>query len=190
MRPNISHHGTHCVAPTFPVQVSGLAYTYSQTLPVGQRILNVSFIDPATGARTPLQPCTTYELITNDFVAAGGDTYSVLKGVPRILAMGPPVDEAFADYIQAHQPLPHGLYGRITNCVEAGAAAQQQAGCPAQREAQDTCKAVPRQRQAPPPQQVLVVRNGAAGGAAAGQGGQWTRVQRRRALSARRLLQD
>jgi 2',3'-cyclic-nucleotide 2'-phosphodiesterase (5'-nucleotidase family) len=52
----------------FP-QVSGLAFTYSPTAPVGSRVKEVVI------SGRPLDPDKQYSVATNDFLAAGGDGY-------------------------------------------------------------------------------------------------------------------
>lgn len=52
--------------------VSGMAYTFDPTAAPGSRIVS------ATVGGKPLDPDATYTLCTNDFVAAGGDLYTML----------------------------------------------------------------------------------------------------------------
>lgn len=59
----------------FP-QVSGLSFTFNPNNPVGQRVLSV------TVGGQPLDPNKVYRVATNDFMAAGGDSYSMMLGAP------------------------------------------------------------------------------------------------------------
>ncbi len=59
-------------AGRFP-QISGMSFTYDPRKPAGQRVLEVK-----VGGQ-PLDPQKTYRLATNDFIAAGGDGYEMLK---------------------------------------------------------------------------------------------------------------
>ena len=56
----------------------------------------LTFLDPETGAYKPLNTNGTYYLVTNDFLAAGGDGFTMLGG-PR--EEGPSMDTVFADYL-------------------------------------------------------------------------------------------
>ncbi|KXZ41375.1 hypothetical protein GPECTOR_513g484 [Gonium pectorale] len=108
-------------------QVSGIAFSYNASAPIGSRLLNVSLRTPSGPA--PLDPCAPYALLTNDFMAGGGDGYSGLAAAARLLAAGPLVNASVVAYVAAHSPLAAGLDGRITACQAAG-----DAGCPAARD--------------------------------------------------------
>jgi 5''-nucleotidase/2'',3''-cyclic phosphodiesterase and related esterases len=57
-------------------QVSGLTFTFNPNKPVGQRIVSV------TVNGEPLDPNKVYRVATNDFMAAGGDSYTMMVGAP------------------------------------------------------------------------------------------------------------
>ena len=78
------------------LQVAGARVYYDTTLPAEKRILSIDILDPETGAYKPLNQTETYYLVTNDFLAAGGDGYTMLGG-PR--EEGPSMDSIFADYL-------------------------------------------------------------------------------------------
>ena len=78
------------------LQVAGTHVYYDTTLPAEKRILSIDILDPETGAYKPLDKTKTYYLVTNDFLAAGGDGYTMLGG-PR--EEGYSVDSIFADYL-------------------------------------------------------------------------------------------
>lgn len=78
------------------LQVAGTHVYYDTTLPAEKRILSIDILDPETGAYKPLDKTETYYLVTNDFLAAGGDGYTMLGG-PR--EEGYSVDSIFADYL-------------------------------------------------------------------------------------------
>lgn len=73
-------HGTSA-APNesggFP-HVAGLTYTLDLDAPEGERVKNV-----VVGG-TPINLTRTYRLATNDFLAAGGDQYSMFAGRPMV----------------------------------------------------------------------------------------------------------
>ena len=78
------------------LQVSGARVYYDTTLPAEKRILSIDILDPETGVYKPLNTTETYYLVTNDFLAAGGDGFTMLGG-PR--EEGPSMDTIFADYL-------------------------------------------------------------------------------------------
>ena len=78
------------------LQVAGARVYYDTTLPTEKRILSIDILDPETKAYKPLDRTKTYYLVTNDFLAAGGDGYTMLGG-PR--EEGPSMDSIFADYL-------------------------------------------------------------------------------------------
>ncbi|CAD0137595.1 5'-nucleotidase [Streptococcus thermophilus] len=78
------------------LQVAGGRVYYDTTLPTEKRILSIDILDPETGVYKPLNITETYYLVTNDFLAAGGDGFTMLGG-PR--EEGPSLDTVFADYL-------------------------------------------------------------------------------------------
>lgn len=78
------------------LQVAGARVYYDTTLPTEKRILSIDILDPETKAYKPLDKSETYYLVTNDFLAAGGDGFTMLGG-PR--EEGPSMDSIFADYL-------------------------------------------------------------------------------------------
>lgn len=79
------------------LQVSGAKVYYDTTLPADKRILRIEIRNKETGAYEPLDLNKTYYLTTNDFLAAGGDGYTMLGGARE---EGPSMDVAFADYLE------------------------------------------------------------------------------------------
>lgn len=91
----------------FP-QISGFSFTFSQSAPVGSRVLSVTL----DGGAPILEDGATYTFATNEFVNGGGDGYSMLNdgtGTPR-----QPVERVVADYFRSAGPLSPSLSGRIT----------------------------------------------------------------------------
>lgn len=78
------------------LQVAGARVYYDTTFPAEKRILSIDILDQETGVYKPLNTNETYYLVTNDFLAAGGDGFTMLGG-PR--EEGPSLDTAFADYL-------------------------------------------------------------------------------------------
>ena len=79
------------------LQISGARVYYNPEKPVGQRILGIQVLSHETGQYENLDVTKTYYLATNDFLAAGGDGYSMLGGARE---EGPSMDTAFADYLK------------------------------------------------------------------------------------------
>ena len=79
------------------LQVSGVKVYYDTNLPSGKRVLAVQVKNHTNGAYEKLELSKTYYLTTNDFLAAGGDGYSMLGGVRE---EGPSMDAAFEDYLK------------------------------------------------------------------------------------------
>lgn len=78
------------------LQVAGAKVYYDTTLPVESRILAVEIFDPETKQYLPLDLTKTYYLATNDFLAAGGDGYTMLGGSRE---EGVTMDTIFANFL-------------------------------------------------------------------------------------------
>jgi len=78
------------------LQISGAKVYYDTTLPAEKRILHIEIKNPETGKYESLDLAKEYYLTTNDFLAAGGDGYTMLGGARE---EGPSMDVAFADYL-------------------------------------------------------------------------------------------
>jgi len=76
------------------LQVSGLKYTYDESLPEGQRITSLT-----TTAGAPVDRATTYKVAVNSFIATGGDRFTVLKEGQNVQTIGSDLDalEAYID---------------------------------------------------------------------------------------------
>ncbi len=95
------------------LQVAGLRYVWDPSKPVGQRIVKVEVRNP-DGTYSPLDPNAVYKIAANDFMRRGGDEYTVLaERAMNVYDYGPPLDEAVAEYIQAHSPIAPKVEGRI-----------------------------------------------------------------------------
>ena len=79
------------------LHVSGAKVYYDTNLPSGKRILRVEVKNHDTSAYDKLDLAKTYYLTTNDFLAAGGDGYTMLGGARE---EGPSMDEAFKNYLE------------------------------------------------------------------------------------------
>ena len=79
------------------LHVSGAKVYYDTNLPAGKRVLRVEVKNHDTGKYDKLDLNRTYYLTTNDFLAAGGDGYTMLGGERQ---EGPSLDEAFKNYLE------------------------------------------------------------------------------------------
>jgi 5'-nucleotidase len=92
----------------FP-QISGFRFVFDSTLPAGSRVISVELED---GTPVPADG-TAYSLVTNDFVNAGGDSYTMLadgQGVTREV-----MADVVLEYIQSLGTITPTVEGRIIN---------------------------------------------------------------------------
>ena len=92
----------------FP-QVAGLKYTIdtSKDFDKGEQYPDSTYYAPASSARVTINgincqafdPAATYAVVTNNFCAAGGDTYYVFKNASAQFDTGLPMDEVLMEYI-------------------------------------------------------------------------------------------
>ncbi len=93
----------------FP-QVSGIKYTIDSSVPFdkGEGYPDSTYFKPASIKRVtidsingkPFSATDTYAVVTNDFVAVGGDTYFVFGNATQQFDTGILMDEAVIDYVQ------------------------------------------------------------------------------------------
>jgi 2',3'-cyclic-nucleotide 2'-phosphodiesterase (5'-nucleotidase family) len=80
------------------LQVSGIRIEYDLSKPAGAKVVS------AEVAGKPVEPQATYRVVTNDFLAAGGNQFNVFKN-GRNVAMGPSQRDAVDDYISRNSPI-------------------------------------------------------------------------------------
>jgi len=91
------------------MQVSGMTLVYDPKAPAGRRVVEIRI------GGQPLDPDKTYKVATNEYVAAGGDGYDVLKKGKSLI----PEEAAklmasqVIDYVAAKGTVSPGLEGRI-----------------------------------------------------------------------------
>ncbi len=89
-------------AGRFP-QVSGIKYTFDRSKPAGSRLGTVEVKEG--GKFVAIDPEKTYNVVTNNYMRAGGDGYSVFaKNGKNAYDYGPDLADVTADYIAAHAP--------------------------------------------------------------------------------------
>jgi 5'-nucleotidase len=81
------------------LQVSGISYTWSESAPVGGRVVPGSVM--ISGAQ--LDPAATYRVGANSFLADGGDGFAVFRSATSKHFGGLDID-ALADYLTANSP--------------------------------------------------------------------------------------
>ena len=72
--------------------------TYPGSTYYGPKTINRVTINSINGK--PFRAKDTYAVVTNDFMAAGGDVYYAFASSPKIVDTGTPMDEAVVDYIK------------------------------------------------------------------------------------------
>lgn len=91
------------------VQVAGMRYSYR---PTSRELVSVDIYSPASSMFRPLLPSASYQVVTADFIAAGGDN---LIAPPRTGLEGyGSQSQVLMDYITTHSPLSPDLDARIT----------------------------------------------------------------------------
>lgn len=107
-------------AGRFP-QVSGLKYTFDRSKPAGSRVVSAEVKEGETFV--PLDPAKTYGVVSNNYMRAGGDGYSVFAtSGQNAYDFGPNLELVVADYLAAHRPYKPYTDGRITEVAAATAA--------------------------------------------------------------------
>lgn len=97
----------------FP-QVGGLRYLWDFYRPVGSRVISVEVWNADTSAWLPLNPSARYRVVTNNFMRAGGDGYTVLRDFAiNPYDFGPQLDQAAIEYLQQFSPITPTLQGRV-----------------------------------------------------------------------------
>jgi 5'-nucleotidase len=94
--------------PTRILQPSAtLHYTQTLSAPIGDRVSNITINGVA------VDPAATYRVTVNNFLAGGGDSFSVLTQGTNVT--GGPIDlDAFTAYLTAHSPVAPPSTDRIT----------------------------------------------------------------------------
>jgi 2',3'-cyclic-nucleotide 2'-phosphodiesterase (5'-nucleotidase family) len=103
-------------------QVSGLCFTYDVSLAAGSRVTGAvrqAANGTCTGPAVTFGAGDSYRIVTNDFMAFGGDGYPNLVAqlnTPSIMTM----DERLIAYLEANPAVNPSIQGRI-KCVTSGA---------------------------------------------------------------------
>lgn len=93
-------------AGQFP-HVSGMKYTFDAGKPAGSRVTMVMIGDEA------LDPAKTYKVVTNDFMAIGGDGYTMFSNKPFV-GEGGLLSDVLIEYVEANVEISPAVEGRVT----------------------------------------------------------------------------
>ena len=101
----------------FP-QVSGMKYSFDKSKPAGSRVVSVEVKEGE--AFVPLDPAKTYNVVSNNYMRAGGDGYSIFaKAGMNAYDFGPNLELVVADYLAKNRPYKPYTDGRITEVAGA-----------------------------------------------------------------------
>jgi 5'-nucleotidase / UDP-sugar diphosphatase len=89
------------------LQVSGLKVEFDLSRSAGSKVTSILV------EGTPIDNNANYKVVTNDFLAAGGDQVTTFMQGQNV-TFGSPVRESVLDYIRAHSPLNSQIQGRIS----------------------------------------------------------------------------
>ncbi|MFL6555461.1 MAG: 5'-nucleotidase C-terminal domain-containing protein, partial [Bacillus sp. (in: firmicutes)] len=90
------------------MQISGLKYTWSDKLPLGQKVVDIFLPD---GSK--IDPAAQYSVSVNNFMADGGDGFTILKQGKERTVWTTDLD-ALVDYVKTIEgPITAGIEGRI-----------------------------------------------------------------------------
>ncbi|NMR95745.1 multifunctional 2',3'-cyclic-nucleotide 2'-phosphodiesterase/5'-nucleotidase/3'-nucleotidase, partial [Vibrio parahaemolyticus] len=84
----------------------GLNYTFDPSKPVGERIVSITINGK------PIELQETYTMATNDFLAAGGDGYTMFANKPFV-GEGGLLSDVLAEYVALTEMLGPKVEGRI-----------------------------------------------------------------------------
>jgi 2',3'-cyclic-nucleotide 2'-phosphodiesterase/3'-nucleotidase len=98
------------------IQAAGLTFTYNPGAPSGSRIVSISKTDGTPVNMTDTGK--TYNVATNDFMAAGGDGFAIYKTVTSTNT-NTPLRETLAENIRQAGHITAQLQGRIKNVQNA-----------------------------------------------------------------------
>jgi 5'-nucleotidase len=107
-------------AGRFP-QVAGMKYSFDKSKPPGSRVVSVEVKDG--DAFVALDDAKTYGVVTNNYMRAGGDGYSIFATAGKnAYDFGPDLADVTADFLAAHSPYKPYTDGRVTEVASSAAA--------------------------------------------------------------------
>lgn len=103
-------------AGRFP-HVGGMRYAFDPSAEAGAHVTSVDVWDEATETYIPIDLGAQYQLATNNFIANGGDDYSMLAESIDRYDSGWLLSDSLAEYLDAHAPVSPVVEGRITDVL-------------------------------------------------------------------------
>ena len=94
------------------LQPAGLRYEVDEGKPKGSRVVRVEVQDNR-GGFVPLQAVEKYRVVLADYLARGGDGYTMLARGKRVEAPDPIDSDLVTEYVKRHNPLPAPRTGRL-----------------------------------------------------------------------------
>lgn len=94
-------------------QVSGLTYSFDPAQPAGSRVSDV-MVMVGGDAWAPIDPAASYDLVSNNYVRAGGDGYRMFVDAENAYDFGPDLADVLAEFIAKSQNYTPYIDGRIT----------------------------------------------------------------------------
>ncbi|MFA4836730.1 MAG: 5'-nucleotidase C-terminal domain-containing protein, partial [Dehalococcoidia bacterium] len=95
----------------FP-HVSGLRYVWDFAMNPGSRIKSVE-VETSSGYK-PIDLKAIYRMVTTNFIAGGGDGYTVLQEGSNFITLGNADYEVLTEYIKTYSPISAVVEGRIS----------------------------------------------------------------------------
>ena len=101
----------------FP-HVGGMRYTFDPTAEIASQVTVVEVWDEASEGFIPIEPATIYQLATNNFIAKGGDDFSMLAEALDRYETGWLLSDSIAEYLDANAPVEPEVEGRIEESTQ------------------------------------------------------------------------
>lgn len=104
-------------APALHQQVSGLAIGFDPRYPPGDRVRRAWVYD-REGILDGVYSGENYTVVTNSYMAGGGDNYTMLVGAEVLYENGPVIVDVLYDFFQAKSPVApvQGTDDRLVDC--------------------------------------------------------------------------
>ena len=96
----------------FP-HVGGMRFTFDPAADVGSRVTSIEVWETVTEMYVPIDLEARYHLATNNFIANGGDDYTVLALSSESYETGWLLSDTLAEYLDEHAPVEPNVEGRI-----------------------------------------------------------------------------
>lgn len=100
------------------LQVAGLKYSFDTKKPQGKRISDVYIVDPQTAVYEPLSMTKMYSVVTNSYLANGGDNYAFFQKAQERWSVGVELKELLAKFMTNSRSQLPKREGRIINLAQ------------------------------------------------------------------------